>query len=237
MPEAYLLLSHGSRDPRPEIVIKKLVIRLQERFQSQVAIGAAYLELQPQPLHIQIAEFIKQASASSSLHLKIVPLFLLPGVHVMEDIPAEIERVQKMVGNNIFIELLPYLGSHPGLGQLLEKQIAITPAQKYILLAHGSRRPGSEQAIETLAMKVNAIPAYWSVPSSLESQVEKLVNDSFNEIAIIPYFLFTGGITDAIVTAVEKLQLQKFPEVRLKLAPPLGENAFLTDLIWNQLHP
>jgi sirohydrochlorin ferrochelatase len=46
----------------------------------------------------------------------------------------------------------------------------------------------------------------------------------------LPYFLFAGGITDAIAQSVSGLQAQ-FPRLQLKLAEPIGASAQLADLI------
>jgi sirohydrochlorin cobaltochelatase len=208
---------------------------------SETIVGTAYLELQPQPLHIQICQFVKQFTLSPQqpLHLKILPLFLLSGIHVMEDIPAEVELAKQMLGENIKIELQPYLGSYDELGQLLAKQLTATPASKYILMAHGSRRPGfqvpMEKVISNLAgLNLDVTTAYWAVPPSLEERVGELVASGYRRIAIAPYFLFPGGITDAIAVVVEKLQLQ-FPGVSLSLTEPLGVSTELADLIWDLL--
>jgi sirohydrochlorin cobaltochelatase len=266
---AYLLLSHGSRDVRPEIAMRKLAQKLSDLLEysseeiatryaggiklclsqlkntseniSETIVGTAYLELQPQPLHIQICQFVKQFTLSPQqpLHLKILPLFLLSGIHVMEDIPAEVELAKQMLGENIKIELQPYLGSYDELGQLLAKQLTATPASKYILMAHGSRRPGfqvpMEKVISNLAgLNLDVTTAYWAVPPSLEERVGELVASGYRRIAIAPYFLFPGGITDAIAVATEKLQLQ-FPGVSLSLTEPLGVSTELADLIWDLL--
>jgi sirohydrochlorin cobaltochelatase len=233
---AYLLISHGSRDPRPEIAMQQLASLLCEKLQNQV--GTAYLELQPEPLHLQIIEFSKKilaASPSKPIRIKILPLFLLPGVHVMEDIPAEVNLAQQILGGNAFIELKPYLGSNAGMTNLLAKRKTAVAAQKYILLAHGSSRPGFGKAMDRLVFNLDVITAYWAVPPTLDSQVAKLVAAGYKEIAIIPYFLFAGGITDAIASVTEKLQLQ-FPGVCLQLTQPLGANPELVDLIWDLLN-
>ncbi|MFM7370263.1 MAG: sirohydrochlorin chelatase, partial [Sphaerospermopsis kisseleviana] len=164
--------------------------------------------------------------------LKIIPLFLLPGVHVMSDIPAEVELAQTALGEKIQIEIKPYLGSHGNLAKLLTSTMATIKAEVSILLAHGSRRSGSQQPVEDIARSLGAVTAYWSVSPSLETKIKELVAAGNQQIAILPYFLFAGGITDAIAESLEKLKL-KFPGVKLQLAPPLGVSAELADIIWD----
>ncbi|MBD2440247.1 sirohydrochlorin chelatase [Nostoc sp. FACHB-110] len=235
MPSAYLLVSHGSRDPRPEIALQQLIDLINKSHSQEKLLGLAYLETRPEPLHIQIKEFAQSAVVAGYESLKIIPLFLLPGVHVMQEIPEEVALATQAMGQDISVELLPYLGSQPSLATLLSQQMAEIETEAWILLAHGSRRPGFQQPVETIAANLGALPAYWSVSPSLETQVEDLVAAGKQKIAILPYFLFAGGITDAIAQLTEELKL-KFPAVTFQLAQPLGASAELADLIWDLMN-
>ncbi|WP_341529159.1 sirohydrochlorin chelatase [Nostoc sp. UHCC 0302] len=252
MPSAYLLVSHGSRDPRPEIAMQQLaeLLRciLQSEFdknpnQAAIAdkvvsrlsyeklVGVAYLEMSSEPLHEQIKQFAKSVGCECNC-VKIIPLFLLPGVHAMTDIPAEVVLAQQALGQNMIIELQPYLGSHPNLEKLLAKSLATIKAEARILLAHGSRRLKSQEPVEAMAKSLGAVAAYWAGPPSLELRVKEFVGAGYREIAILPYFLFVGGITDAIAQSIEELKLQ-FPAVTFQLAQPLGASRELAQLIWD----
>jgi sirohydrochlorin cobaltochelatase len=244
MSSAYLLVSHGSRDPRPEIAMHQLARLVCNKLpknchpeNSENLVGIAALEMSSQPLHEQIKQFAESAFAIEKISqndncLQIIPLFLLPGVHVIIDIPAEVALAQQATSQDIMIELKPYLGSHPDLQKLLAKQIANTEAEAWILLSHGSRRLDSQKPVEAMATSLGAVVAYWSVAASLESRVQELVTAGYRKIAILPYFLFNGGITDAIAISLEKLKLQ-FSTVTFHLADPLGASAELADIIWN----
>lgn len=234
-PSAYLLVSHGSRDPRPQAEVEKLAVLVSQKLKNgnwtgvaSPLIGTACLELAPLPLHRQIEEFGILALASGVNRVEIVPLFLLPGVHVMEDIPSEVDRA--LLGLNLKIEIRPHLGAHPGLGHLLADQIPDFDADAKILLSHGSRRPNGNQPVEELAARLGAVAAYWSVSPSLEMRVQELVGAGYRKIAIIPYFLFPGGIADAIARAVEVIS-QELPAVDLSLTAPIGASNELADLI------
>ncbi|MBI1242034.1 sirohydrochlorin chelatase [Umezakia ovalisporum] len=231
MSSAYLLLSHGSRDPRPEVAMEQLAGLVSHQLNiSQHLVGIAALELQPEPLHQQIQQFASGVVVQGVSCLQVVPLFLLPGVHVMTDIPDQIALAQQALGKEITINLQPYLGIHTGLITLLSQQMAGMKAESTILLAHGSRHPGSLEPIETIAAKLGAVTAYWSVAPSLESRVQDLVAVGKKKIAVLPYFLFTGTINDAIAQSTEKLKLQ-FPAVTFQLAAPMGASAELAEII------
>ncbi len=230
MPSAYLLVSHGSRDPRPEMAMENLAKLFKAKLPSGDLVATATLELNIKPLHQQIQDFANIALSSGYQSLKIIPLFLLPGVHVMSDIPAQVELAQTGLNQDIMIELKPYLGSHANLEKLLIQLLADINAETIIVLAHGSRRPGSAQPVETIAHQLGGVAAYWSVSPSLEEKVQELVIAGYQNMAILPYFLFPEGITDAIAHSTQQLQL-KFPGVTLQLAAPLGVNAELADII------
>ncbi len=248
MSEAYLLVSHGSRDPRPGIAMEQLKINLglkQEKYLNYHAnsgllsptkcenrIGTACLELHPQALHEQIVDFSHKVMAQGYHHLKILPLFLLQGIHVTEDIPQEVELAQRKLGNEISLELQPHLGSYFGLQRLLTKIMTDISLDGKIILAHGSRRTKANRSIESMAISLNAVAAYWAVSPSLADMVAQLVLDGKEKIGILPFFLFSGGITDAITQSIQEFKLL-FPGVSFKLYEPLGAHRELTDLIWD----
>lgn len=236
---AYLLVSHGSRDPRPDAAIAQLITQLQHQIAPHTPqdsqnfvplIGAATLELADEPLHRQIEQMAYLASTEGYTQLKLLPLFLLPGVHVMEDIPAEIQQAQQLLlhspAADIALHCSPYLGSHAELVQILQTTQRQAEMDAWILLSHGSRRPGGNQPIEQLANIIQAAPAYWSVDPQLAHQVEQLIEQGHRRIGILPYFLFAGGITDAIATLVNELA-QRHPQVTFQLAPVLSDQAAL----------
>lgn len=241
----YLLVSHGSRDPRPQVALEHLAQLLSQKLpmlsnsgaSGVRTVGTATLELGPAPLHEQICRFAEDTLSLGLTELQILPIFLLPGVHVAEDIPAEVEIAQKTLSPQLKIELLPHLGTQEaGLANLVKTQmqeVAFLPnlrVPKWILLSHGSRRPSGNLTVEEIASQVGAVAAYWSVKPSLESQIDNLVRDGQQQIGIVPYFLFKGGITDAIAKKVTELQ-QQFSTAEIHLANPLGATVELADLI------
>ncbi|HTL87956.1 MAG TPA: sirohydrochlorin chelatase [Leptolyngbya sp.] len=218
MRSAYLLVTHGSRDIRPQIAIDQLRDRIEQRL--SVPVGAAVLEFAT-PLHQQIEAFSRQHPHLSQI--QIVPLFLLPGVHVMEDIPEQIAIARSNL--NVELRVLPYLGSHPGMAAVLASRL--TPSDAQILLAHGSRRSGGNAAIEEIATAIDAVPTYWSVEPKLAVRLLELAQQGHQHIAILPYFLFSGGITDAIAQSIEELSAHH-PTLNLELLAPFD---FCEDLV------
>jgi sirohydrochlorin cobaltochelatase len=255
---AYLLVSHGSRDPRPQIAVEQLAFLLSQKLARQPAtyrsthfplnieqksqtktvlrsqqaplVETACLELAPVPLYVRIEECARKARERGLESLQILPLFLLPGVHVREDIPKEVAIAQQALEGTIKLELRSYLGIYPDIIHILERKLEKVPAQAKILLSHGSRRQGANKSCEAIAARLNAVTAYWSVYPSLAEQVTLLAEAGAESIAILPYFLFQGGITDAIASQVQQLQTA-FPKTKLHLGEPLGATEELADLI------
>lgn len=254
MSSAYLLVAHGSRDPRPQIAMEQLAKLIYQHklldtnkgkthlaYNKSAAnsltileplVDVAYLELAPLPLHEQIKQKCDRAFACGYDRLQVLPLFLLAGVHVMEDIPQEVAKAREISNPRVAIDLHTHLGTHPGLIELLIRQMANTTAEAWILIAHGSRRPSAKAPIEEIARKLGAFSAYWAIPPKLETRVEKLVIAGYKKIGIVPCFLFAGGITDAISATVDELKI-KFSNVNFQLVEPLGASNELANLIIN----
>ena len=236
---AYLLVSHGSRDPRPQVAIEQLADRLRLHLETissiklPILVGTAQLELAAQPLHLQISEFARQCIQIGISRIVILPLFLIPGVHVMEDIPAEIVLATEKIGDFVKLEVAPFLGLNPDFADLFGANRSSLPSQS-IILAHGSRKTGGNAIVEQLANRLDLTAAYWSVAPNLADTVAKLVATGATEIGILPYFLFAGGITDAIEKLVLELRA-RYPQVQLRLGEPIGNSPELVGTIGNIL--
>jgi len=229
-PPAYLLVFHGSRDPRPQKAALELALLIAQGLPAHSPVEIAALELAAIPLHQKIINL-----ALGSPVVRIIPLFLLPGVHVTQDIPEAIEQARQVLPPSANLELCPHLGSYPCLISLLSGQLAQFSGDGGVLLAHGSRRRESQQFISNLADKLGLISAYWSVEPHLSTQIEKLANSGKKNLFILPYFLFTGGITDAIAQTIRTVQTQ-LDGIQLCLGQPLGATPELAQIILEEIH-
>lgn len=221
-------MAHGSRDVRSQQSFQQLAALFRER--------VAQADITPQQIHTGTLEFnlpleqqIQQIGTTfeSPTELVILPLFLLPGTHVMSDIPQAVAVARQQLPK-IQINLRPHLGSHPKLLELLRD--GISPDIPWILLSHGSRYPGGNEAVEQLANTLGASPAYWSVSGSLEEKVVALSQQGHQKIGIFPYFLFSGSITDAISEQVDQLKC-RFKELNLLLTSPINPSPALAQLL------
>ncbi len=196
---------------------------------SPTLVATAQLELADKPLHVQISDFARNCSPCGIKRVLILPLFLISGVHVMDDIPAEVAIADRELGDLVELVVAPFLGFHPNFTNLFGQNLSHYSSQTMII-AHGSRRSGGNAIVEQLASSLNISVAYWSVSPSLTDTVAASIATGATEIRILPYFLFAGGITDAIESLVAQLR-QQYPQVQLTLGEPIGNSPELAATI------
>jgi len=113
--QALLLVAHGSRRASSNEEVRRLATRLQQVGGKQFCCYAcAFLELQAPNIPDGLIQLITKGVKS----IVVVPYFLAAGRHVVEDIPAELARVQKQYPQ-IDIQLLPHLGAADGISSLI----------------------------------------------------------------------------------------------------------------------
>ncbi len=204
-------------------------------------VDVAFLEAHPLPLHEQIVAFADRAVQEGMRQIQVLPLFLLPGVHVREDIPAEVAAARKIIDPEISLELLPYLGTQQkALSDLLMSLMAAvndsSTATLWILFSHGSRRPGGNQPVEEIAQQLTeltgmeVVTAYSFVPPFLCDRVAELVKMGYQQMAILPYVLFPGELTEAIADSVTQL-CGTFEDIQIKVAQPIAVSRDFAELI------
>lgn len=227
---AYMLVVHGSRNPAYRQQLHQLQKLIIKKLNSQgffAPIATAYLELGDQSLSVKIAHFAQEYAKKGYKILKILPLFLLSGTHVLKDIPEEME-ISRLL-SPIKLELMPHLGQSKDLITLLQEKYQQQPTTHRILLTHGTKIIQGNKESEEIARKLKAETAYWSISPNLATIVDKLPNSSSESIAILPYFLFSGKITDTIYDEVKILQ--KTTHSKLNFIPPLGITSELIEVI------
>lgn len=227
---AFLLLTHGSRDVRTTVAFSELAAACSAHLAANYTLlDTAYLELAERPIVDQIYLFAMQARAQGYQRVKILPLFLTPGVHVTVDLPAAIAATQAKLADRCQLELLTYLGASAGILRILQDYHQQLPTPQ-IFLAHGSRQPAAGLFLTRMAAQLSATPAYWSHPPHLQEQVTKLAAQQPAAIGILPYFLFPGRTSSAISAAINELQ-SLFPSIQFKSTALLGTDPRLIELL------
>ncbi len=85
-----LLLAHGSREGDTEITMSKITEYVKEGLNIEM-IDEAYLQFRDKNLEKGLLSLIDKGADD----IKIIPYFLFEGVHIKEDIPAEIEEFKQ----------------------------------------------------------------------------------------------------------------------------------------------
>jgi sirohydrochlorin cobaltochelatase len=221
---AYLLVAHGSRDPYFAQSVNRVATACARSISATV--GAAYLELAPTSLTNQITVFARQLGCQE---LRILPLFLAPGVHSSIDLPAAITEAQADLETSCQLVLLAPLGN--SMASILQP-IRDTLPFDTIFLAHGSRQAGD--FLLNLAAELQAKPAFWAIfpPAEPEATLANRVTDfsASAEIGVLLYFLFPGKTSAAIEAAISELKL-RFPHCHIRSTALLGEEPTVIEKI------
>ena len=123
-PSVYILVNHGSKDPENQQSLELLIEQIKTQIEPvEVLIEGANLEASETSLAMQVESIAQKAASQGIEEVKILPLFLLSGVHVRQDIPLEIAKAQTALGTKVKLKLLPHLGSYPELVNLLKKTL------------------------------------------------------------------------------------------------------------------
>ena len=185
------------------------------------------------PLHQEIINFAQDCASQGYQSVKILPLFLLSGTHVVNDIPEQLALAE--VYSPLPLELIPHLGRSNHLIFWLQEQLEKANTSERILVAHGTSLAEGNQELEKIAHQLQAQVAYWSREPRLGSIVANLLRSQTQRVAILPYFLFNGKITEAIVSEINHLQQKSKAEIITM--PTLAQTNDFVDIIidWMKL--
>jgi sirohydrochlorin ferrochelatase len=220
--EAVIYIAHGSRrqgaNERFIAFINKVMMETKTGIQ-----GYGFLE-HAEPSIPEVIEACIQEGASN---ITVVPILLLPGVHVNEDIPAEIEKA-KIDYPNISFSYRPPLGSDDILVNILSERLISQGFKKkagdeaVLLVGHGSREPEAALEFQRLAdllgkkIQFEVQTAYFTTPVFYHKKIEELPN---KKIYVLPLLLFRGGF-------VAKMKNEK-----IILCDPIGFDDQLIPLV------
>lgn len=235
---AFFLVAHGSRRPHAQQALNQLAHYFETRLQAQQKqrawVDSGCLEFQETPLSQQIITFINTLPSSIKT-VRVIPIFLLPGNHVRQDLPDVLQSVQAHFETadtkaKVQLELTPHIGSHPAIKTLLQSKMETFRPDQWILMGHGSRREEGNLSIRQLAKHLQVEPAFWAVPPSLEETIERLSKSGAKTIGVLPFFLFSGKITQMIGDQIDELTA-KDSTLDIRYMTPLEPSEALADVL------
>lgn len=112
-----LILAHGSRRKETEDVLAAVVAKV-KNYVAVDLLETAFLQFSENDL----ARGLERLIARGATEIRVIPYFLFSGVHIREDIPAELESFRRDYGN-IKITLEPSLGDDDRLAMILADKI------------------------------------------------------------------------------------------------------------------
>lgn len=229
--ETILLVGHGSRDINGNIEI--------EQFSNQWR--AQHPEWNIEVCYIEFADILLDEgfdnAAKNAEKVLVIPLILNAAGHVKMEIPEHLEKARQRHPNVEFI-----YGKHLGVSmtlltavkrQLLQVMDSMAmPDPKttgVIILGRGSSDKIANGEVAKLARWIFEERDHELVDIAftgityprLETVVQRQVKLGMTQIAILPYYLFTGTLITRIAEQHKYLQTQ-YPQVRLGLGHYLG---------------
>ena len=112
--KALLVVAHGSRKKVSNIEIHQLANNISLKSEIFDIVEACFLEI-AMP---SIPDGIQSCIEKDASEILIMPYFLAAGMHVIEDIPAIVDK-ERLKHKGVIIKSLPYFGSSPVIVDIL----------------------------------------------------------------------------------------------------------------------
>lgn len=112
-----LILAHGSRKKETEEVLASVVNKVRAAVKTDL-LESAFMQFSEKDLSRGLGNLVEQGATE----IKVIPYFLFNGVHIEEDIPAELEKFRAN-HTNIEVTLESTLGDDDRLAAILVDKI------------------------------------------------------------------------------------------------------------------
>ncbi len=117
MKKGVLVLGHGSRRQAANDGLKQLTDMVQANL--RIPAVPVYLEFARPSLEDGVASFVKQGIKE----MIIMPSLLFPGIHLTEDIPETIGKLEEEYGSDVKFHLTSPLGADPRLAEIITERV------------------------------------------------------------------------------------------------------------------
>lgn len=229
--ETILLVGHGSRHAAGNQEIEKFA-RMWHQRNPTWHIEVCFIELAEVLLDAGLSRAAQQAS-----RVIVVPLILNPAGHVKMEIPEHIAKARLNYPDTEFI-YVPPLGAGDSILAILQRRLQEAmqsldmPDPKttgVILLGRGSSDAMANGELAKMARWLQEDNAHECVDLAftgityprLETVTARQVKLGMMQIAILPYYLFTGVLIERIARQVQRLA-QQYPQVHFTHTPYFG---------------
>jgi sirohydrochlorin cobaltochelatase len=242
--QGLLLCGHGSRDPEGTAAFRELVAGVQTRH-PDIVVDYGFLEF-AHPVYAAAVERMYQKGVRQMIAL---PVMLFAGGHAKNDIPYELNTLQRQYPD-LTIIMGHHLGITPALLQLSKKiigaaapdsapaAVALSRADACLLVVgRGTADPDANSDVAKLARLLGeglgfgfATTAFISVTTpSLKDTLPLVERLPFQRVIVLPVFLFTGVLLKRIYQQVE--EHRAVSEKEYWCTTSYGNDALLLDAI------
>lgn len=233
------IIGHGTKSELGTEQFCNLAKQVAEK--TSLPTGYGFIELASPEISIGLKNLI------SSHHLDkvtVVPLLLLAAGHVKNDIPAALAEA-RIAHPNIKFESTRDLSINSPLLEIIEQrtqQPFTQPApfrpDHVVLVGRGSTDPDANSDLYKIARLLTergqigeVHPAFISLAlPTVTNTLEQLYKLGATQIAVAPYFLFTGALLERIYHESRTWHLER-GEIELALAAEMGPDPRIADLM------
>ena len=122
MKTGVVILGHGSRAIVGEAneIIMNIAAQVKQGMNLET-LEVAFMNNKSQRQNL--GEAIDKVVAQGAERIIIAPVFITNGLHIREDIPADIEEAKKRYGEKVEIIFARYLGADPKIAEIVEQRI------------------------------------------------------------------------------------------------------------------
>jgi sirohydrochlorin cobaltochelatase len=219
-----LICGHGSRDKEGVDGFKEMVRMLKRRYPDRM-VDYGFLEFS----HPVYAAAVERMYREGVRDITSVPAILFAGGHAKNDIPFEMNTIQRQY-QGLKITLCKHIGITASMLQLSKQLIETAEAQHgmrdrketcLLLVGRGTADPDANSDVAKLTRMLwegmgfgFATTAFIGVTQPLLVNTLPIVNAlPFKRIVVLPVFLFTGVLLKRIYDQVELFKLQTEKEL------------------------
>jgi len=116
-----IVLAHGSREPETMKTMEEIIRMIKEKTNNSM-IRAAFFQFAAPSLEESVCALIEEGISD----IRIVPYFLFSGIHIREDIPKVISKLEKEFPN-IKLSVSETLGADERLAEIVADRISALP--------------------------------------------------------------------------------------------------------------
>jgi precorrin-8X/cobalt-precorrin-8 methylmutase len=239
---ALVVAGHGSRDPEGVAQFERFVDLVRTRSGGR-AVEHGYLEF----ARPTIDEGVRKAVAAGATKIAVVPGVLIGATHAKNDMPVEVQALQREFPNCDIRYGAP-MHLHPSVLQLCRVRIVEAESRQaqiisrsdtcLVIVGRGTTDPDANSDVTKLArileegmgFAASFVCYSGTAKPSLSEGLESAVRLGCRRLLVLPFFLFTGVLIKRIQTAVEALASSR-PLVDVAFAGHLDVHPLTADAL------